>query len=148
MSSLALPTLLTLPSATDARKTYKHLIANALTLTRALSTVPIASFALAYLVANKRGRHPYLLWSALLAAGALGIDYVSPAKGGADGSLSVPAQNPAGQSNIDQSFSESNINGEMVESAVKARIALEVKRCAFAGVAFVMSVVGIWGDGA
>lgn len=43
---------------------------------------------------------------------------------------------------------EEDVNGEMVEKAVRTRQATEGIRSGILGVAFAMGVVGIWGDGA
>lgn len=43
---------------------------------------------------------------------------------------------------------EEEINGEEVQQAIEGFIVAQVARTVLAGIAFTMSVVGIWGDGA
>lgn len=43
---------------------------------------------------------------------------------------------------------EEEVNGEEVREALKSFMTSQVARTAVAGIGFVMSVIGIWGDGA
>lgn len=68
-SQISTPTLLTLPSATSASKTHASLRSLSILHSNALLVLSISSYTLAYALSPPRGgRHPYLLWTSLLAA--------------------------------------------------------------------------------
>lgn len=93
LSSLTAPALLTLPSASAASRAYRSLASTAWTQLRALTFASSACFALAFLASPRYSRHPYLLYTSLLAglSGALVSDGIfapwlslgTPARGGA-----------------------------------------------------------------
>lgn len=73
-------------------------------------------------------RHPYLLWTSLVAAGSGLVGF-----------------------HIDRDITDEEVeevNGEQVERKTRERQWTEFGRTALSGFGFVMSVVGIWGDGA
>lgn len=82
----------------------------------------------------KAVRHPYLLWTALAAAGSNLPDLFAVVVGKANERSSTQ--------------DEGNVNGEMVERDVVASQKREGSRVLISAVGFVLAVVGIWGDGA
>ncbi|KAJ9134151.1 hypothetical protein NKR23_g10325 [Pleurostoma richardsiae] len=66
LSTLTVPTLLTLPSASSAAKAFHSLASAARTQLRALAGVSSTAFLLAYLLSPRSYRHPYLLYTSLL----------------------------------------------------------------------------------
>ncbi|CAI4216808.1 unnamed protein product [Parascedosporium putredinis] len=68
LSALAAPALLTLPSASAASQTLTSLAASAATHLTALSAVSSSALALAFVFSPRSARHPYLLYTSLLAA--------------------------------------------------------------------------------
>lgn len=133
LSTLTYPTLLTLPSASLARATHSTLIRNSTTHLHLLSALSTLSLGSAYFLSPKSVAHPYLLWTALAAAGSNVPDLFAVAVGKVNE-----------QSNED----EGSVNGEMVERDVVASQKREASRVLISAVGFVLAVVGIWGDGA
>lgn len=80
LSTLTVPTLLTLPSASTAAKAFRTLTTTAKTHLLALAGVSSASFFLAFLLSPRLVRHPYLLYtSVLVLSSRLAVsDYVAP----------------------------------------------------------------------
>ncbi|KUI53683.1 Autophagy-related protein 33 [Cytospora mali] len=80
LSTLTVPTLLTLPSASTAAKAFRSLTTTARTHLRALAGVSGTAFFLAFALSPRPVRHPYLLYtSTLIALSRLAVsDYVSP----------------------------------------------------------------------
>ena len=93
---------------------------------RSLAAVSVLSLNLAYALSPPRARHPYLLWTALVAGIASGTDLV----------LGQPL------------LQDEDANGETVERAVKASQRVELTRAAIGLAGFAMGLVGLWGDGA
>ncbi|RQM06860.1 hypothetical protein DH86_00000011, partial [Scytalidium sp. 3C] len=162
LSTLTVPTLLTLPSASTASRAFSNLTSVSLTQARTLSGISSTAFILAYVLSPRSQKHPYLLWSALFVAGSSLTDFVFPTK-----SISEPkpSREQKGKSRqMDASYEvvgdshsegttsgeevEEEVNGEEVREALKSFMTSQVARTAVAGIGFVMSVIGIWGDGA
>lgn len=80
LSTLTVPTLLTLPSASTAANAFRSLTTTARTHLRALAGVSSGAFLLAFALSPRSIRHPYLLYtSALVAASRLAVsDLVAP----------------------------------------------------------------------
>jgi autophagy-related protein 33 len=98
-----------------------------------LSSASFLGLTLAYALSPPRVRHPYLLWTALVAA--------------TSGSLTLAAdlkvlQRRKRDANVPE------INGEQVERTTRDRQLWEFLRTGLSGLGFAMAVVGIWGDGA
>lgn len=95
---------------------------------RSLAVVSLLSFNLAYALSPARARHPYLLWTSLVAGLAAASDLIP--------GQSLPSQD------------QDDVNGETVEKAVKSSQTLEQARATIGFAGFAMAVIGIWGDGA
>lgn len=99
-----------------------------------LSTAASSSLVLAYILSPPRLRHPYLLWSALTVGlgfwhEALGLWRGKPAEDGME------------------DWEVEGVNGEVVRDGMEAWRERQVARSAVWGVGWMMTVVGIWGDG-
>ncbi|GAM87339.1 hypothetical protein ANO11243_053620 [Dothideomycetidae sp. 11243] len=139
LTSTAYPSLLLLPSATHASKTYAFISLRAQRHTIALALSALASFGTAYALSPRRARHPYLLWTALLALVGVAPDLIKLARSYAVGGPSTLQQDRE---------TTAGVNGEMVEERVRKATRREVIRGVVSGFAFAMGVVGLWGDGA
>lgn len=80
LSTLTVPTLLTLPSASTAAKAFRSLTTTARTHLRTLAGISSTAFFLAFVLSPRSARHPYLLYtSALVAISRLSVsDFVAP----------------------------------------------------------------------
>jgi len=125
---LSIPSLLALPSAKPAQHVFISLKQSASLHLRSLAAVSFLTLNLAYALSPARARHPYLLWTSLVAGLAAASDLVP------------------GQSLLSQD--QDDVNGETVEKAVRASQRLEQARAAVGLLGFTMALVGIWGDGA
>ncbi|RFU25651.1 hypothetical protein B7463_g10679, partial [Scytalidium lignicola] len=166
LSTLTVPTLLTLPSASSASRAFSNLASVSLSQARVLAGISSTSFVLAYLLSPRSQKHPYLLWSALFVAGSSFTDYVFPGKSITEPKPSTSRsrdvkgkgrQMDASYEVVGDSHSEGtvsgeemdeDVNGEEVREALKGFITSQVARTAVAGIGFAMSIIGIWGDGA
>ena len=136
LSTQSLPSLLTLPSAQPAAYTLAQTTRLAALHTATLSGLSLSALGLAFALSPPRIRHPYLLWTALVAgcAGAVTLRADAPV-------LLAKQQSQNQQSGVE-------INGEQVERAARERQVWEFVRTGVSAVGFAMAVVGIWGDGA
>lgn len=133
LSTISLPSLLTLPSAKPAAYTLAQTFRLASLHIRTLSTISTVALALAFWLSPSRVRHPYLIWTSLVAASAGAMNLV------ADKSLK---ERRGGRMEEDME----DVNGEEVERRARGLQWLEGARTLAGGAGFVMSVVGIWGD--
>jgi autophagy-related protein 33 len=78
LSTLTIPTLLTLPSAAAAAKAFKSLNVTAKTQLQVLTGVSSAAFLLAFILSPRSCRHPYLLYTSLLVATSGFADKIAP----------------------------------------------------------------------
>ncbi|KAH8765591.1 hypothetical protein F5883DRAFT_420908 [Diaporthe sp. PMI_573] len=80
LSTLTVPTLLALPSASTAAKAFRSLATTARTHLRTLAGISSTAFFLAFTLSPRSARHPYLLYtSALVAVSRLSVsDFVAP----------------------------------------------------------------------
>ncbi|RDL36608.1 Uncharacterized protein BP5553_05960 [Venustampulla echinocandica] len=168
LSTLTLPTLLTLPSASTASRAFTNLTSVSLTHVRALAGISSSSFLLAYLLSPRSQRHPYLLWTTLFVASAGLSDLVigaartkTVAGSGAaqrrdrkrrdrpmDASYEVlGASDRESEATVSGEEMDEDVNGEEVRQQMEGFMTSQVARTVIAGVGFAMSVVGIWGDG-
>ncbi|KAK4502684.1 hypothetical protein PRZ48_006110 [Zasmidium cellare] len=132
LSTQSLPSLLTLPSAKPAAYTLSQTTRLATLHVRTLSAVSAASLFLAFYLSPPRIRHPYLVWTGLVAA--------------ASGALNLAMDKSAKQHvAIDE---VGDVNGEQVEKRARDQQYLEFVRTGVAGLGFTMGVIGVWGDGA
>ena len=77
-------------------------------------------------------RHPYLLWTSLLAASS--------------GALNLAMRPDMGERVVKDVAGD--VNGEQVEKKAREQQWIEFVRMGVSGLGFAMGVVGIWGDGA
>ncbi|KEF50919.1 uncharacterized protein A1O9_13028 [Exophiala aquamarina CBS 119918] len=162
-----LPSLALLPSASLAARTLTTIQTQSTRQILTLASISSLSLITAYTVAPARGKHPYLLWTALVSfLGGQGVEYwynglsrfpslstsrsgrrtggaisagrgASPATSSDSGYIEVE---PLGQS-------EEQVNGEKVELEMSRERKVQKVRSWIAGLGFAMGVVGIWGDG-
>ncbi|TKA46892.1 hypothetical protein B0A54_03848 [Friedmanniomyces endolithicus] len=140
LSTLTLPSLLTLPSAKPAAYTLRQTARLANLHITALSALSTLSLGLAFALSPKRIRHPYLLWTAAIAAGSGGMSFVI-----GDGFGKGLGKGRGKDFGMEEM---GDVNGEGVERRARELQWGEVLRMGVSGVGFVMGVVGIWGDGA
>lgn len=155
--------MLALPSAITAHHTFLRLQSLGLTHLRLLSAVSTGSLLVAYMLSPRYGRHPYLLWTALTVALSAGTDLwlsrdarrllvkerrraAAAATGSSNGGGSSAGneQTPAAAAATGDS---SPANGEEVKIGMERFQVAQAVRAGIAGLGFLMSVVGIWGDG-
>ncbi|KAI0842018.1 hypothetical protein F5Y06DRAFT_258835 [Hypoxylon sp. FL0890] len=176
LSTLTIPSLLELPSASAAAKAFRSLASTATTHLNALTTLSGSAFLLAFALSPRGFRHPYLLYTSLFCFGTRLTDYVTPSIfGEPTSSTSAAAQRRAalaqarrekqtargmeasyevlGDAHSDEGAAsgeevEEDYNGEEVRSEVEFFVRNQLVQTAMAGIGFMMAVVGIWGDGA
>ncbi|KAI1649763.1 uncharacterized protein F4817DRAFT_14788 [Daldinia loculata] len=173
LSTLTLPSVLELPSASSAAKAFRNIASTASTHLTSLASLSGSAFLLAFIISPRGFRHPYLLYTSLFCFGTRLSDYVTPSIFGAPvSSFSAAAQRRAavqarkdkkaarrmeasyedlGGSHSDEASGEEHeedFNGEEVRSEVQHFVRNQLIQTALAGIGFAMAVVGIWGDGA
>jgi autophagy-related protein 33 len=131
LSTQSLPSLLTLPSAKPAAYTLAQTPRLATLHIRTLSTLASVSLFAAFALSPARIRHPYLLWTGLVAA--------------ASGSLNLAMETRLKRGVVDENVDD--VNGEEVERRAREQQWIEFVRCGVSGMGFAMGVLGIWGDG-
>ncbi|KAF4972044.1 hypothetical protein FZEAL_9682 [Fusarium zealandicum] len=160
ISTLTLPALLRLPSSSSASHGLTTLSDALKTPILALTTLATAPFLIGFALAPRASRHPYLLYTALLAALSSVAPVLIPSPAPRRATSDAPRQSsrakmeasyeilgestsePASEEEID------NVNGEEVRAEVEGLARGYVARTALSALGFVMAVVGIWGDGA
>jgi len=149
-STLALPALLTLPSARTASSTFQILNQTLNTQTLTLTALSVTSLISAYFLSPASGKHPYLLWTATLGCWSYCADYfiAGPRNSASAFNSSAGGSDDGGSGKGSDGVGSEPVNGEMVERSVRRRQFVEGVRAAIAGAGFVVAVVGIWGDGA
>ncbi|CAM1506896.1 Fc.00g065370.m01.CDS01 [Cosmosporella sp. VM-42] len=160
VSSLTLPTLLRLPSSSSASAGLATLTAALKLPVLALTTLASAPFFLSFVLAHRSARHPYLLYTALLAA----LSTVGPSliPHPAPRAIAPSPVRPSARARMEASYevlgdvgSEAaseedvdDVNGEEVRAKVEGLAQDYVVRTALSALGFAMAVIGIWGDGA
>lgn len=168
LSTLTLPTLLTLPTASSASRAFSNLTSVSLTHLRSLAGVSSSSFLLAYILSPRGQRHPYLLWTTLFVASSGLADVFlrpfaikpmnptrttrKPADGKGkgrqmDASYEVLGHDSNSEGTMSGEEMEEDVNGEEVREQMEGFMTSQITRTIIAGVGFAMSVIGIWGDG-
>ncbi|KAF7562788.1 hypothetical protein G7046_g1350 [Stylonectria norvegica] len=160
VSTLTLPALLRLPSSSSAAHGLATLTAALRLPILALTTLAAAPFLLSFALSSRSGRHPYLLYTGLLAilstVGPSLIPQPTPRP-----AVSSPAK-PSSRARMESSYevlgdahsdaaSEEevdDVNGEEVRATVEGLAQGYVVRTALSALGFAMAVLGIWGDGA
>lgn len=139
LSTIALPALLTLPTAVTARSTLTYLSSKTRVYTSYLRYITTFALFSAYLLSPPRLRHPYLLYTSIFTfVSGPGVDYAVSLKEGTNerrATLNLEAQGD-------------DVNGEQVRLQVERMKLTEGVRAVVGGLSFAMSVIGIWGDGA
>ncbi|KAI9753217.1 MAG: Poly [ADP-ribose] polymerase 1 [Chaenotheca gracillima] len=136
LSTFTVPSLLALPSATTAHHSFSRLRDSGARHLRTLSIVSGVSFLLAYTLSPRQGRHPYLLWTASMVALSVGGDVY----------LTREEQSSRQRRRRGEEV-DSPANGEEVRKGMERFQLGQAVRTGFAGVGFLMSIVGLWGDG-
>jgi len=180
LSTLTVPTLLTLPSAETAAKAFYSLASTAKRQLSVLATVSGSSFLLAFFLSPRPYRHPYLLYTSVLVFGSRLVtsEHVTPylftapratssstrvkirdrkertPRARMEASYEVvgsPDSHSEGAGSEDmerEEESQAPMNGEEVRGEVEHFLKKQAVQTAVAGLGFLMSVIGIWGDGA
>lgn len=78
LTTLTLPTILTLPSASSAARAFTTLREKATANLRALTAISSTTFLLAFLLSPRAVRHPYLLYTSVLVATSGLADKIAP----------------------------------------------------------------------
>lgn len=135
-----------------------------------LASISSLSLLTAYSLAGPRGKHPYLLWTALVGfLGGQGVEWwfngfsrfpslKSSSQSRQDTAASSSRRtradegSPSGSGYVDVTAVEEDdsaaINGEKVEAEMVRERRVQRIRTLVSGLGFAMGVVGIWGDGA
>ncbi|KAI1273382.1 hypothetical protein F5Y07DRAFT_402411 [Xylaria sp. FL0933] len=178
LSNLTIPSLLELPSASTAAKTFRSLASTATTHLTALSSISGTAFLLAFALSPSGYRHPYLLYTTIFCFSTRLTDYITPSIFGQPSTSSSTAQRRSdraqarkekagarrmeasyevlGDSHTEESTSsasgddivEEDINGEEVRSEVEFFVRNQLVQTAVSGLGLAIAVLGLWGDGA
>jgi len=131
-----------------------------------LASISSLSLITAYTLAPARGKHPYLLWTALVSfLGGQGVEYwynglsrfpsVGTNRSGRAGGAISARRGASPATSSDSGYieveplgqSEEQVNGEQVELEMTRERKVQKVRSWIAGLGFAMGVIGIWGDG-
>ncbi|KAI3548641.1 hypothetical protein CSPX01_03070 [Colletotrichum filicis] len=192
LSAVTVPSILSLPSASDALRAFKNLYPTATTRLRLLTGVSATSFLLAFFLSPRAFRHPYLVYASVLTLTSGLAEQITPyvLKSSPESSKeSIAARRQAardreqkrkaariarqearmeasyevlgdthsdgaGSASGDESSAaaaeaeEEALNGEEVRGEVDGFRKTQLVQSAVASVGFLLSVIGIWGDGA
>ncbi|SCO79629.1 related to Rotein of unknown function localised to mitochondria [Fusarium oxysporum] len=160
ITSLALPVLLRLPSSNSASHGLTSLNAALKTPIIAFTSLASAPFLISFALAPRSSRHPYLLYTGLLATLSFVAPLLIPAPAPRHVASSAPRQSPRakmeasyevlGDAHSEPASEEDidDINGEGVRVEVEGLVHSYIARTAFSALGFTMAVIGIWGDGA
>jgi len=164
LSEITLPSLLHLPTAPLASQAHAYIRSRTERTQRYVSSAVTGALFAAFFFAPKRLRHPYLLYTAVLTL--VGSSQRVTSRIANRISPPQPISQPPSQAKSDADIAESAVmvgqssdssssdagddyvNGEIVRRAVERDSLNESVRFGFWGLAFVFSVIGIWGDGA
>lgn len=164
LSTLTVPTLITLPSASAGFKAFSDLKAYSQQQLSILTAVSTGSFVLSFLLSPRRAKHPYLIWTSLIVLGGFGYDAYTQSQN--TRSLKVATKKKKTikiRRSVEQSYenlgdsasdgteseaSEEDVNGEEVKAQMEQFGGRMLIQTIVTGVSFAMSLVGIWGDGA
>ncbi|KAL2424450.1 hypothetical protein ABEF95_010527 [Exophiala dermatitidis] len=173
LTTITLPSLAFLPSASLASRTLATIQTKSTRHILTLASISSLSLLTAFTLASPRGRHPYLLYTALVAfIGGQGVEFwfnglsrfpsvsskrsgrgetistttrgASPGGSDSSGFIEVESRDDGNNSNS----SEDQVNGEKVEMEMTRERRIQKVRSWIAGLGFAMGVIGIWGDGA
>ncbi|KAI9726591.1 MAG: hypothetical protein M1828_000958 [Chrysothrix sp. TS-e1954] len=158
----SLRSLFALPSAGAANTSYLTHKRATLRSINIFSAISISTYALAYTLAPRQGRHPYLLYTSVLVALSGGVDYFLSRGASQQESRDMQtaakanqkASNTMEMEESDEDFEDLKeaqslrVNGEEVRLSMEGWKFRETVRGSVSAVAFMMAVVGMWGDGA
>ncbi|KAK1970889.1 hypothetical protein LY78DRAFT_652500 [Colletotrichum sublineola] len=192
LSTVTVPSILSLPSASDALRAFKNLYPGATARLRLLTGVSASSFLLAFFFSPRTYRHPYLIYSSVLCLTSGLAETITPyvlksspessrdsiaarrrasrereearkaarlarqearmeasyellGDAHSDGAGSVSGDDAAATTAAEE---EEALNGEEVRSEVEGFRKTQLVQSAVASLGFLLSVIGIWGDGA
>ncbi|POR36599.1 Uncharacterized protein TPAR_03287 [Tolypocladium paradoxum] len=161
VSTLTLPTLLNLPSSAGASQAISSLTANLKAPVFALTALASAPLFLSFVLSPRSARHPYLVYTALLAVLSTAAPRFLPQPASRPAAAAGKKPSPrsarmeASYEVLGDVHSEAtseeeidDINGEEVRVEVESLARGYVVRTGLAALGFAMAVVGIWGDGA
>lgn len=160
VSTLTLPVLLRLPSSASAAHGLATLSAALKTPVLALTSFAAVPFLISFAIAPRAARHPYLLYTSLLAVLSSVAPVLVPQP--TPKPIAPAAPKPSARARMEASYevlgdthsepaSEEDIedsNGEDIRAQVEGLARGYVARAAVATLGFALAVVGIWGDGA
>lgn len=141
--------MLLLPTATPAHSTFRHLRALSSRHQILLSTISASSLLLAYILSPPRGRHPYLLWSTLAIGCGFGKEVLGLWRGkkGEIGLGGMEEWDFGGDKEVETDSDAEELNGEALREGMDAWRGRQLLRTGVWGLGWIMSVIGIWGDG-
>ncbi|OHE91813.1 hypothetical protein CORC01_12887 [Colletotrichum orchidophilum] len=190
LSTVTVPSILSLPSASDALRAFKNLYPGATARLRLLTGVSATSFLLAFFLSPRAFRHPYLVYASVLGLTSGLAEQITPyvLRSSPESSKEAIAarrqasrereqarkaariarqearmeasyevlgdthSDGAGSASGDESAAaaeeEEALNGEEIRGEVDGFRKIQLVQSAVASVGFLLSVIGIWGDGA
>ncbi|KFY38110.1 hypothetical protein V495_06749 [Pseudogymnoascus sp. VKM F-4514 (FW-929)] len=165
LNAIAVPALLTLPSSATASTAFTLLNTRAAQTLRIFTGISTVCFLSAYALSPRGFRHPYLLWSTLIVAASGSVDFfLQPGRPTSSPALKERTRKDKGKAKLDASYellgdsnseagisdggSEEDVNGEDVRAEMLGFKSLQALRFYLSGAGFVVSLIGLWGDGA
>ncbi|KAI9904807.1 hypothetical protein N3K66_001336 [Trichothecium roseum] len=165
VSTLTLPSLLNLPSSLSASHALAAMTSALRVPVLSLTTLSAGSLLLSFALSPGSARHPYLLYTSVLAvaSGVAPALLPAPPKAAAAGAPKqkkprklptrsmeasyevlgdVPGEEPVSEED------EGVVNGEEVRAEVDGVAKGFLVRTGVSALAFAMAVMGVWGDGA
>ncbi|EQL02262.1 hypothetical protein OCS_02026 [Ophiocordyceps sinensis CO18] len=161
VSTLTLPSLLQLSSSVSASQVVSSLRESLGVPVYALTVLASAPLFLSFALSPRSARHPYLVYTSLLAVLSTAVPRLLPSPASRS-AANPPANKAPARGRMEASYevlgdvhsepaSESEIedmNGEEVRVEVESLARGYAVRTGLAALGFAMAVVGIWGDGA
>ena len=162
VSTLTLPTILRLPSSSSASHALATLTASLKLPVLVLTSLASAPLLFSFILSPRSARHPYLVYTSLLAILSTAAPSLLPAPAPRPSTTAAAAKKPSARARMEASYevlgdvhsepaSEEDIddvNGEEVRATADGLARGYVVRTGLAALGFAMAVVGIWGDGA
>jgi len=163
VSTLVLPTIMNLPSAASASHaltTFTSYVRLPVLALSALSSLPLL---LSFALSPRSSRHPYLIYTSLIAALSVGAPALVPVPTRSTPPVAKkqPKSTPrameqsyevlgdaASEAPSEEEIDDFAINGEEVRAEAAGTARGFMVRTGVAALGFAMAVVGIWGDGA
>lgn len=164
VSAVTLPTLLQLPSSSSAAHALTSLQSSLRLPVLALSSLAAAPLFLSFVCSPRYARHPYLFYTSILAVLSVVVPGYLPQPAATASKPTSARKATSSRARMEASYevlgdshsdgdlpSESeleDVNGEEVRANVEGAARAYLVKTGFAAAAFVLSVVGLWGDGA